>query len=339
MANRGDKYNYKLLSQLPETKRLIRATWARHIRNNRCKCYLHYLKILTCIFITINKTFPRLIFTSQLNRGNISKFYYFLKSVVQVCTNVKHNEFFSNDKKLCHFCIEFLLTKNKGFFKLFNGTSLHKKELIVKLVFSMKFYWSFCERRCYAGYYTYFNTIGKPSRGWVNNYSIFLGTTFENIRQTQGNLNTYINTITKQSKLGKRCECFSNFLKIVASILLISHVDDLSLLINPKSIFIKECIKFYKSIRRIFLDVLNDSEHHETWCDECNQYIIQNLKVFGDGICKYNYHHTYFRIHILYADVKTVWRQCPAKCIAHDYHDILGDTNCIKLTDIHRRRG
>lgn len=44
--------------------------------------------------------------------------------------------------------------------------------------------------------------------GWINTVSIFLGPVFENIRQTQGNLNKYIDEITKRTKLGKRCDCF-----------------------------------------------------------------------------------------------------------------------------------
>lgn len=220
--------------------------------------------------------------------------------------------------------------------QLFSAPIATTNWYIIKYYLNLRFVWSFCLRHCHRQNIEHLDSTNWLSQGFQSNIDEYLGVTFEYIRKRHKYLNRNIQGIVYETTLGRRCDSFRKYLKIIASSLIVSHVCNVSILFNPIGLFVQECVKFYRSARRLKLEFEVEKWHHKPLCPGCKFYFFKYLSYFWDGLCHYPTLNTRHRIFILYTDLLQLWSECNVNCISYFKNEILDENNnCINFYHIH----
>lgn len=324
---------FKELRENNEIKLILKNNALEYYRQD-CKCYFKFSKHVVCFMIRSGqKNVKKIIKITSFNIILVH-FFRILKSLVNLCTPITYqsNGFYYENKGFCLKCFKFISKSSKSFLQLFNVVKSKVDEFITELRTVMKNEWSKCRLRCYGIDFIRLEIEFEFARHYSSKCEVYLSPFYENVRKKHGELRYQIIEAAYAACIDSECNCFPQYLKVVVSILLDNHVDNVSFFFNPETGIIEHCIKYYKISQRLYNDYKQSDFHKLGMCGNCLGGIyFTRCYHFVQLLFSINDENSMYRPMFLFDDVVIIWEKCPLKCI-NNYKEPRGDDEDYSVT-------
>lgn len=294
-----------------------------------CTCFKKFCKKVACFMLRHKKY--RLVNKLLKTRACINylkEFYIVLKGITRRCTNIPGNlisPHWSLHKKLCSKCLLYLNRNNCLFLDVFADHEVvsynlvvdHNdiiKEFIVELHEYMLKVWRQCAALCYNFDYRFIETRYPFFSEYSCRLDYYLSVHFDRVRREHHTLDIFMQQTLQVCKLDKKCDCVENYMKVIISILIDGHVDNVMGFLNPKECYITQMWRYYKMYQRLYNEKIK-YEHEENDCYYCNIYLENHSYQFCLAIKCTPDRGDIFRLQVLNLYLQKIWANCPLHCI------------------------